>query len=539
MSLYKSVAAKDYQELAAVKQQEGLGAMWRLINSRLRTMIVDFVDSIRAQYVEKGIPVVFILPEFNLLDWKSTPAEQLITQMEDEDTTRWIDTCRAAQAALAAGLTAQATLAGQQLIALDFNNPLGYEIVAQCKLAAGEAEQAQYYLEKARDTTLVSRSTSSQSRVLSITRATLLELADRYALPLVDLPALFKTHLDGALPGRRLFLDYCHLNSEGIGIAMKATAAKLTALMRLPAADPEAVAVQPPAEVEAKAYFCAAVHNAHYGQSYDILHYLCAHALKTWPGIAELMVHYADFATRKTSNALCQSHQSLVTNHAIENYNRGMGFLHARARKLMDVELVEAILHALAGHGVDITARIHALRKEEHGIMHGRVDLLESFYAQTMYGHFPGQTRAYFQARNFFSRFTLVAEAGLETVLRLTYRTPGRSDPDGVVTLQINGRHLSSLPCSEAWSGATVLVPGALVQDGVNTLTVQWPYRSKNLRKRAVSLPADVDELLSGLFELFGEIHQLTAATPAPADCGGKKAGETCRKCGLCTARPA
>src|SRR4029077_2211719 len=90
--------------------------------------------------------------------------------------------------------------------------------------------------------------TLSAPQVTTAAREILLVAARRHGFLTVDLRRIFAEHAGPALPGRRLFLDYCHLTLEGIQVAMAAVAAAVlnvsgmveeppawSAILRLPA----------------------------------------------------------------------------------------------------------------------------------------------------------------------------------------------------------------------------------------------------------------------------------------------------------------
>src|SRR5262249_55842849 len=121
----------------------------------------------------------------------------------------------------------------------------------------------------------------------------------------VDLREVFREHTGEVLPGRRLFLDYCHLTSEGIRVAMAAVAAEvlnLSGMMDrsvdwqglLPALP--AAAITP--EAEATARLGAAIHTAHRLRPVTakgaILEHWLEAALDVSPGVEAAMLDLAE-----------------------------------------------------------------------------------------------------------------------------------------------------------------------------------------------------------------------------------------------------
>jgi hypothetical protein len=94
--------------------------------------------------------------------------------------------------------------------------------------------------------------------------------AAEYEFAIVDMPALFG--VDTEITGRRLFLDYCHPQIEGLRRVARATAEAIAPALQthLSATD---YAIDP--ADEAIGHILAAIHNAHYGQPTDIVRHHC------------------------------------------------------------------------------------------------------------------------------------------------------------------------------------------------------------------------------------------------------------------------
>src|SRR5262249_23041291 len=131
----------------------------------------------------------------------------------------------------------------------------------------------------------------------AVAQKVLREELPKHDCQVVDLPALFKQYLNGDVPGVRLFVDYCHLTSEGMRIAMGAASSCVLRVLKgveqpwYTLVDDH---VAPPAEIEAEASFLAAIHSAHRYQRYEMVHHFCERALKQSAHVAELMLNYID-----------------------------------------------------------------------------------------------------------------------------------------------------------------------------------------------------------------------------------------------------
>jgi hypothetical protein len=532
-------AVLNIDKMSSIREHEGIEGLWREMNRQHQLLITDYMQSLQSLFTSKGIPVVFIVPEFNLMDWKSNEQEQIIPVLDAVRTEKWIATQLEAEEHFSNGDMIKAEEAAHQLTVLDFTHALGYEMLAQCKLVTGNVDEARTYLEKARDTALLPKSTATQARVFSIIADTLMAEGKKYGLSLIDSREVLKTFRNGALPGRELFLDYCHLTVEGIQLVMKETALRVSGLISS-GCNVAAGMYRPSGDVEAKAFFCAAVHNAHYGQSSEILRYLCKSALDCSLSIADLMIKFADFATRRLSNVLCKTHELLMAGEEIVQYERGFGFLHPRGGKVMDMELVDIIVEALAEKDIHISERISSLRKKEHGLVDTHTNLLESYYSKTSYNRFPGKTSSYFKAHNFRTGFMFVAEDKQDIELQMTYRTKGRDGTEHF-NMEVNGQRVASLPSADSWLTRRMHVPGQYIKDGVNKITIFWPYRNTGVALQSTPEPLDDDDhflFLDELYTVFGEIHTFTASRASGCTASVCLQCQDCKKTRLQVSQP-
>ena len=307
-----------------------------LPEKKLKDEVMQLLKEVAGVLVSRDIPVVFVIPEFNLYDWKSDEFERVPLRLSGDGLSRWVNARKAAESARDAGDLAGAAAAAEVLLDLDPSNPLGYEYLADCYIREGRQQEARTLLESVRDTQLLSKSTATKPRCYTVIQDTLRQEAGRHGIGLVDLPLLFQER-NAQLPDRELFLDYCHLTLKGIRMAMSGVAAWLAG--REVAAMPES-GITPAREVLGIAHFCAAIHNAHRGQPAEIVQYHCRQALSFSPEVRRLMSLFVDFSSRTASSIFCKSFEELVIGGELRQNERGLGLIHPEGRKLMDVELV-------------------------------------------------------------------------------------------------------------------------------------------------------------------------------------------------------
>jgi hypothetical protein len=472
------------------------------------TLVGSFLEYVRTLGGPE-LPVVFAIPEFNLLDCRSTPGERFISRLPDNGIAGWIAARDQAELALKEQDAQRCITAATSMIALDPSHPYGYELLADVHLLLQEYDKARVYLETARDTALFCR-TNSKPRMFNVTRQTILREAAGYQIEVVDIPEVFNQHLNGRIPGRDLFLDYCHFTAEGIQIAMQSVADKILALSgnktsgKVPAAS-----IRPEQEVHAMAHLFAAIHNAHWGQQYEILYHHCVKALQYSKEIAKTMIYYCDMMNRSASNNLCKTLEILVTgNTRLDRYVHAL--LHPRAGKTMEIDLVNAIVAALQTAGVNLNKYVDDLRNKEHGVTAQAVNLLETFYHATSYDEYQGTKAAFYQARDAQSVFFLVAAKDEPVFFDISLRVPQLQE-EGKITLLLNGVQVSEVTVSGKWTRHSLTVPADICTNGINTVTICWPVPA--LLVAGERQAAADDTILDAAFYVFGEIVTFTATS--------------------------
>jgi hypothetical protein len=514
---------------ATALRRGGLPAMKAAIEDDHRRAVGAVVaDAIRTLQA-RGIGVVWVIPEFNLGDWRD-PATNAPWLWRGSHAT-WLAHYRAARAALADGDHGEAARHAELMVATDGGTCVtGPYLLADCATRRGDQLSARRHLETARDATIWSPFVLVP-RPHAVSQNVLRETAAATGAALVDLPALFQEVLDGGVPDRRLFLDYCHLNAAAIETAMAATAAAVHSILpngtRVPWQSFLGRGIKPSRRVEAEALFMAALHNAHYGQGPPLLEYYCTEALRQSPHVAEPMEAYLEVQTRRAPTLMCAAMERIehLACPLIQHY-----LLRWNARQQLDRGLLNAVTAALQLAGVDAGGRIERMRIDERSVLRREEDLLDAYYESSGFETFArhrideertvGTTsRAhFFQAHSPDSRFVFVAETGHDVRLSLTCRVPDLAAP-GAIALEVNGRPHGSLAIGNAWRDHTVSVHGSFIRDGLNDLTIRWPVREFDGDAATVVAADDLTAgLFPGLYPVFGELHRLTASAPPP--CG-------------------
>ena len=492
----------DVKGIATVKPQ---------VEAYFKEIVSDFITEVGGVAQKNEFKVLFAIPEFNLLDCRSTPKERVISELPVEQLSAWIQAKEYAEQNIKAKTFSEAELYAQKMIDIDPSHPYGFELLADCKIHSGDYEAARYYFETARDTALFCR-TNSKPRVFKVIQNTINDEAPAQNITVVDLPEVFKNHLNGKVPGRDMFLDYCHLSVEGIQVAMESIYTQVLGIFNdTRTAHKEVTSIRPSKEVLALGHLFAAIHNAHWGQSYEILLHHCTEALANHKEIAKTMVYYCDMISRNASNHVCKSLEKILEdNNKLDRYVHAL--IPGKDMKNMELELVDAMTTVLQANGVNIKEYLTNLRIEEHGIKNGTVDLLQPYYHATSYDEYQGTKTAFLQARDVTSEFFVVAESSNKAQLKISLRTPGMES--GMIqsaTISVNNTELRVVDVANNWNTYELEISNDYLKDGVNVIKVLWPVVENHYQAQ----PNDNGSLsiLDAAYRVFGEVCNMTVTT--------------------------
>jgi hypothetical protein len=469
----------------------------------------------------KGLQVIWVVPEFNLLDWADPP---LVAPLLPGDANqRWLDLDEQAGRAWRDGDAATVAKLAREMVELDGGtSAVPLRLLAQCSRAAGEHDEARRYLEMCRDADGWDPSFAYSPRTTAAIQCALREIASAPGNILVDAPDLLRRHLGGELPGRRVFLDYCHLTSEGIKVVMAAVASEAIAALvgkRVQLETFVAGATSPPAKIEAKASFLAAVHNAHFYQGSEVVNYWCKRAIKLWPEGAEIMVRYLDLLTRRIPYYLT----SRPARELLERDELGMAdYLFRGYRPMLDLDLATAIVDSLDEVGHDVAEQYSTLRIQERSVRANGTELNDFYHSSHLArpeerawttGAFAtnrGSHAMYASALWKASKFVFIGRRGRAVELKFTYRLPQSSAAHGAITIDIHGHRVAEAKAERTWQTIELSIPGSCVLDGINEITVSWPT-AEDLSNGGLDGAADalVAHRVPRFHRIFGEVHSL------------------------------
>lgn len=517
----------EIARMSEALSQEGIAGVKRISEEQIARKGRIVINDISSAYEAAGVPVIWMVPEYDLAHWRDpfTNAPYLTEGANKE----WIRLFDEAQQAFREGDVAKARAGALKMVEIDEGITVaGLYLLAECSHQLNDVEAERKYLELARDAACWDSTRTYMPRCYSITQEVLCTEVRKYQQnELIDVRELFKEYLQGGLPGRRLFLDYCHLTSEGIQITMAAAAS--TVLRALKGVDKPWFTLTsdhlaPSRETEAEASFLAAIHGGHWWQSYDIARYYCSRALKLSPHAADLMVNYIELQTRSSVPMRMSASEEEILRVGSPLIHR---YILSTNQKRLDKVLLDGIVDALAEVGIDGRQRLDQLRREEHSVTRRPIDLLDYYYSSSgnsspqevawlLWTHYKGYLSyegEYHRAMWRESTFTFVGEAFSPVRLSLTCRLPRSGSGEGVISVALNGERQVEMVIGREWSSWEIDLPGEAVRDGLNEVTVHWPIPDfssrEELEKAIVNL---CDGKFLDFYPIFGEIHSFVAA---------------------------
>lgn len=506
---------------------EGMAGVKRISEEYIARTGTRVARDIASAYKEMGVPLIWIIPEFNLGDWRDpiTNAPYLSGNLNAE----WLRLYEQAQTALSNNDPETAERLALRMVEIDHGMVVtGFYILAECRQLANDLDGARKYLEQARDATSWDSSMVYVPKPHSITQELLRRESENGGYQVVDLPALFKQYLNGEIADRRLFVDYCHLTTEGMQIAMGAAASCVLRALKGVEVPWYALVndqIAPSNKTEAEASFLAAIHDAHRWQPYDVVRHFCRRAVSLSPHIVDLMLSYIDLQTRNAALIHMSEAEEKILNAGSPLIHH---YLFGNNDRRLDRILLGAIAEALEEAGVPAQERLDRVRREEHSLKDEDTDLISYYFISAAQQAQEFEVIAWpsyrfsYDARFYraywpYSRFIFVGEAGNAVDLTLTCRLPKPAPREGKITIVCNGEPQVEINISTDWTAWNISLPGEAVRDGLNEILVHWPmpeFRSEEaLSKVTLQL---CYRKFPDFYPVFGEIHSFKASNGQP-----------------------
>jgi hypothetical protein len=338
---------------------------------------------------------------------------------------------------------------------------------------------------------------------------------------LLDLPASFKRELRPALPGRKFFLDYCHLTIQGMAFAMgEVTSAvidmkdeKVRPLLKmlegtyLPDLPNEAVAT---------AHFGAAIHNAHrlsaVTDKQELLVYWCLQSLADSPDIYQTMIDFVAARSQPYPAVMTAEQQHLFNSPYLLQHPHGWKYNH------MDAAMIQAIIAALeewepkwAKEAVDVLVKNAALGSEALSLLKGYYDAepLRRFFPEII--PTPDMTGwGIYRAAWPESKFCFVMAGSADLTLDVSARSGKYTKPESTAALFVNDKQVGEFLVGTSWLRHEIVVGGRFIHRGLNKLAIQWPYPVVKKEEVWGEIIGRLEQgLEAAIHPVFGEFERL------------------------------
>jgi hypothetical protein len=518
-----NLTSVQFQETAAILVA---GAGWAEVKAFLENLLRAHVDSCIKALTKLArayrFALVLVIPEFNLSDWHTNVSNPPL--LSTTATAKWHWLRAEAESSLSSAELGRAEHLARQILELDGGTtPVGSNIIAEVKLRGCVRKDAREFLEMARDS-VICWPRLETPRCYSVIQQTIRKEAVNDRFILVDLPRVFQSYCHDGLPDRRIFLDYCHFTVEGTHVAMAAVAqALLSPLFNLGGERHEIRHIKFPvsASVEGEAHFLAAIHNANWGQSVELIQYHCRRAIARFPEITRMMRLFLDFHLRRAPHSLCKTFEELCQLQSLSAISLLFNPNRPLEEKFLNERLIGEMTQLLEADLPGVRA-ISCLLDREHGVQHRVADLLNKKYSSDSFIRaLDTQKYGYYKAHDRCSRFALVCDAREPVELTVTYRCPPGLIAEERIAILVQGVRVDRISLSLSWTTVRLIIPAAILREGINSIEIVWPMPQWDLASWKDEI---AQRLESGEFAdvnpVFGELFRLEASVyRGPACC--------------------
>ncbi|MEM7104790.1 MAG: hypothetical protein AAF502_16755 [Bacteroidota bacterium] len=482
----------DKQQFAKLLKENGIIGPIEFAAREIVEKASSVFEKIGRLAKANDVQVVCVVPEVNLADWENIQPPVNLGQPQISE---WYTLMEKASNALFGETHDIPETHLQKMTGIDdLLCPTTFRLFGKLAIANNDEATAVKMLRYEVSTTAYSAmaflaAPQADLRVQEFLRRT----AERLNFDLVDLPAMFEVHTGCRIPGRKLFLDYCHLTLEGMKVAMAGVAEHLITHSGNGGKNWSIILGEvrlPPISKAQKALtkFATAIHNAHRLLSIkgkkEILSYWCQLAIEDDPGIKAVMESYVRIRLSETP--------ATMNKFQLENFESEYRLLtqHGLQYDYLDADLVE-VIEELVDKPL-ITAPLPK-RYNRHPAYRLWEPLFQ-FFPNLM--EKSGQrTRAYLKCPWPETVFCFYADGKSSVRITLVLRLPA-CDSVGQMEARflVNDALISQLAIGNKWAKVVIEVVPSFQKTGLNKLTVCWP------------LPGDMSE--SKLSDICGKLER-------------------------------
>ena len=504
---------------------EGVITAYRESAGKLADRVMSQIDKLASK---SPAEFIFAIPALNYSDWvRRVPLHWL----NNEKTIKWYEYYKLASKALDKKEYQEAFDYGKKMIEIDNgSNSASSRILADCCIALGKDKLAYEYCVSECDNSLIFDEITSFPAVPSFVRKKYNENNEICPhVKFLDFEKVLGEYFGTKVLGKEVFVDYCHLNPEGIHIVMapvanfilsndKNTRENWISLVKRTAP------LKTNQSQLAVSYFCTALYNTHLNRPIsdksDVDWYsgLFQKAVDSDRSVLEIMKLYimGRSCEKGAGFTLSKAGQKLFA-----LMNSPLDFPVAQEAPGADALTVEAICNTLENNGWDGKGLLNDYQKPYIQALENGVDLTEPAYIEWLNSHLKmsmdsenGTRRRlpYYQSWWPRSFFTLIADGehdlSLDLTCRLPVETPDQNhDP---VRILVNDQEIKSVTGQAKWMNQHIDIPAEMLKKGFNRLAIEWPIIDQNESQRISQL---AERYYKGLevdfFPVLGEIHSL------------------------------
>lgn len=370
--------------------------------------------------------VVLVIPEFNLGDWRL-----------DENLSEFM------------------------LPDVSNMSPKTFQDSADKAIKANDAVCAKIHLQSARDG-VMGLPIRFSPRCPAIIQSLFRDFGEQYRFLTVDLPVIFEGLTDNGIPGKELFIDYCHLNLNGLGVLVSHLVSAISSAGDKQPQDCD-IAISP--TDLAASYFMAAIHNAHYGQPYDsILHY-CDLAIFVYPEAKDMFALYLSIVS--AHSCVPWMHVDFIK---LINFSPIIKCYLLPKNPSMSLKLFDENLHRAMSVAMNVPYKLPPDSNQP-------IDLLDpAHWARSLHHSQQGDlslSAIYFMAREKCTSFYFYCSPSCSFDLALSLRLPEISS-NKKVKIVINGHEITEFHASHEWLDCIVKINADKLSLR-NELKIIWP----------------------------------------------------------------
>ncbi len=495
-------------EVSKVIREEGLNGLVQYCNEFLVRNVENLYSHLNNLFTCKEIPVIVIIPEFNLCDWKDPDIG--VNWLMDGECSRWNLLFDITKTMMDAGDYKDCIkmLETEESMHEYAGTKLWYSL-AKSYNSLGMNDKAEQVYTKIKDITMIYPKINTP-RAFSVVQEALKNAAVRYkGIQYIDMHDLF--YQEGSLIGREFFMDYCHLSLKGIRILMRSVAG---VILNQDISETINREMNIDKKVESQAHFLAAIHNAHWGQEDEIIQYHLEKAIMEWPEIRDTMKEFIDFQCRTLPIWMSKQTEGYIGGIS----EQGQRYLTENKGLLLDRKLIDAIGNVLKSE--ELVQHILEVRNKAYGLQRGTISLLSSDYyvnalsqkeAQYNWSTIPEKLRryGYLTAYGEDTGFIFTTNQPVDIQSELIYRANIKSDEVKKVMISINQQEIGSYEITSDWQKLNLNISKEYIKEGINEINVQWPAVNDSMKEQREKI---IDEIEKGItpevVPIYGEIYK-------------------------------